>query len=276
MHVVTVDGGPDENPRYRKVIDVAIRNFLKYKLDALFLATNAPRRSAFNRVERRMAPLSRELAGLVLPHDHYGSHLNDKLQTADVELEKKNFRYAGKTLAEVWNDLMFDGFPVVCEYVDPAVSEISTDSIPCWDSKWFASHVRSSQYFLQIVKCANRKCCSKPRSSYFYVMPEQFFSAPIRIEQTDDGLKAVNPNLFDSGSYVSLFLRNSISIAKILPKSLLSFREQPYNLYCPSVQKISKHHVAQSIVAIIFFNMPKSVSRFRVSSHTRTHTARGK
>uniref|UniRef100_A0A182W7W0 Uncharacterized protein n=1 Tax=Anopheles minimus TaxID=112268 RepID=A0A182W7W0_9DIPT len=79
VHVVIADGGPDENPRFRKVIDVAIHNFRKYKLDALFVATNAPGRSAFNRVERRMAPLSRELVGLVLPHDHYGSHLDDKL-----------------------------------------------------------------------------------------------------------------------------------------------------------------------------------------------------
>lgn len=59
------------------MIKVAISNFLEYKLDAIFIATNAPGRSAFNRVERRMAPLSRDLAGLVLPHDHFGSHLDD-------------------------------------------------------------------------------------------------------------------------------------------------------------------------------------------------------
>lgn len=40
--------------------------------------TNAPGRSAFNRAERRMAPLSRELAGLILPHDRYGTHLDSQ------------------------------------------------------------------------------------------------------------------------------------------------------------------------------------------------------
>ena len=56
--MVTVDGGPDENPRYDKVICVAVHHFLEYDLDALIIATNAPGRSAFSRVERRMAPLS--------------------------------------------------------------------------------------------------------------------------------------------------------------------------------------------------------------------------
>lgn len=51
--MLTVDGGPDENPRYQKVITVAVHHFLQHDFDALFLATNAPGRSAFNRVERR-------------------------------------------------------------------------------------------------------------------------------------------------------------------------------------------------------------------------------
>ena len=72
--VITVDGGPDENPRYQKVIETAVHHFVQNNLDAYFIATNAPGRSAFNRVERRMAPLSKELSGLILPHDNYGSH----------------------------------------------------------------------------------------------------------------------------------------------------------------------------------------------------------
>lgn len=43
--IIMVDGGPDENPRYEKLIKVAIHHFLKYNLDALFVATNAPQRS---------------------------------------------------------------------------------------------------------------------------------------------------------------------------------------------------------------------------------------
>lgn len=40
VFIVTVDGGPDENPRYQKVIEVAVRHFLTYDLDAFFVATN--------------------------------------------------------------------------------------------------------------------------------------------------------------------------------------------------------------------------------------------
>jgi hypothetical protein len=63
--ILLVDGGPDENPRYGETIKYACSNFLKLKLEALFVATQAPGRSAYNPVERRMAPLSRCLAGII-------------------------------------------------------------------------------------------------------------------------------------------------------------------------------------------------------------------
>jgi len=117
--MVTVDGGPDENPRYDKVICVAIHHFPENDLDAMILATNAPGRSAFNGVERRMAPLSRELAGLILPHKHFGSHLDGDGKTVDEQLERCNFGFAGRTLSEVWSELIIDVHPVVSEYVEP-------------------------------------------------------------------------------------------------------------------------------------------------------------
>ena len=79
--IVTVDGGSDENPRYI---------LFKSGLRCIFLATNAPGRSAFNRVELRMlVKFNKELSGVVLPHDNFGSHLNAKGETIDKELEKK-------------------------------------------------------------------------------------------------------------------------------------------------------------------------------------------
>ena len=75
--IITTDGGPDENPRFPRVISCAIQHFKKFDLDALFIATNAPHRSAFNRVERRMAFLSKELCGVILLHDAFGTHLNN-------------------------------------------------------------------------------------------------------------------------------------------------------------------------------------------------------
>lgn len=80
--------GPDENPRFQKVIGFAIQHFKRHDLNALFLATNAPGRSAYNRVERRMAPLSRELAGLILPHDR-AFFSKQSLRVHDFSLKKK-------------------------------------------------------------------------------------------------------------------------------------------------------------------------------------------
>lgn len=56
--IISSDDGPDENPRYRKVIAHTIEHFKKYNLDAIFIVINSSGRRAFNRVERRMAPLS--------------------------------------------------------------------------------------------------------------------------------------------------------------------------------------------------------------------------
>lgn len=101
-------GGPDENPRHDKVIRMYVHLFLKYDFDAVLVACNAPGRSAFNRVERRMAVLSKALSGIILPYDHYGTHLDTNGNTIDEELEKLNFSYAGKTLAEIWSETVID------------------------------------------------------------------------------------------------------------------------------------------------------------------------
>ena len=54
--------------------------------------TNSLGYSTYNRVERRMAPFSKELSGLVFPLDSCGTHLDDSGRTVDEELEKVNFQ----------------------------------------------------------------------------------------------------------------------------------------------------------------------------------------
>ena len=130
MLIVSSDGGPDENPRYQKVITHAIDHFKKLNLDAVFIVTNAPGRSAFNRVKRRMAPLSRELTGVILPHDSVGTHLDSSGRTVDLTLEKENFKQAGKILAEIWSAMCIDGYKVIAAYIDP---NTETSSIPDGD-----------------------------------------------------------------------------------------------------------------------------------------------
>ena len=89
-----------------------------------------------------MAPLSHDLAGVVLPHDTFGSHLNNKNETVDKELEMKNFAKAGEVLAEIWSKTVIDNYPTVAEYINPSNEVFITAK----DQEWMAKHVRESQY----------------------------------------------------------------------------------------------------------------------------------
>ena len=73
------DGASDEAPRFPKPLYTAVLLFKELKLDVLMHGVNAAGLSAFNPVERRMAPLSHDLAGVILPHDSFGSHLDNRL-----------------------------------------------------------------------------------------------------------------------------------------------------------------------------------------------------
>ena len=88
---VSVNGGPDEAPKNQQSLASWTKFFFKYNLDALLVFTHALRSNACNPVERRMAPLSKDTAGLILPFDTYGTHLNATNETTDVDLEK-NFK----------------------------------------------------------------------------------------------------------------------------------------------------------------------------------------
>ncbi|CAF4200463.1 unnamed protein product, partial [Adineta steineri] len=159
IFIVFTDGGPDQKPRFPKIRQYYSDLFIRNDLDALFVATNAPGHSVHNPIERRMASLSHDLSGLILPYDHYGTHLNDSGKTIDIDLEKKTFQLAGgEVLAEVWSNTIIDTHAVIPEYISPS----STLNKPTdRDEQWKSTHVRQSQYCLQIVKCNDIKCCGE-------------------------------------------------------------------------------------------------------------------
>ena len=92
-----------------------------------------------------MAPLSHDLSGVVLPHDHFGSHLNAQGQTVDEKLEEQNFAHAGKVLADIWSSTVIDGFPTVAEYIDP--KEEDPTEITRKSPEWCAKHIQESRHF---------------------------------------------------------------------------------------------------------------------------------
>ena len=181
VQIQSRDGGPDENPRYQKCLECAVSYFLENDLDAFIMATNAPGRSAYNRVERRMAPLSHDLAGVILPYDSYGSHLDKSGRTVDRDLEMKNFKKAGETLAEIWGETVIDGYPVVAAYKEKPQIAVST-TLKKMGHKWLAEHVRQAQYCAQIVKCTDTDCCKQFRSSWLQCVPDRFLPAPLMMK----------------------------------------------------------------------------------------------
>jgi hypothetical protein len=235
--IITVDGGPDENPRYEKTICCAKIYFREHDLDALYIATNAPGRSAFNRVERRMAPLSHDLAGVILPHDQFGSHLNSRAETTDTQLEKDNFAKAGQTLASIWSDTVIDGFETVAEYKEPKAENSEKSVNIQFGAQWDAEHIRESQYFLQVVKCNNIQCCGPRRSSLFNVLKTGFLPPPLALVQADDGLKCNSSD--NKNRFMSLFLNIALDKSIVPSKAFKKFpKGLPYDFSCPSVENV--------------------------------------
>ncbi|XP_052132755.1 uncharacterized protein LOC127752143 [Frankliniella occidentalis] len=232
---ISVDGGPDEAPRHRAVLAEAARHFKNMDLDALFVVANAPGRSAYNRVERRMAPLSKELSGLVLPHDFFGSHLDASKKTTDTSLEQANFGAAATILGDVWSDLVIDGHPVVAEYVpNPAPADEGgdaedqhADEEETAKAEWLADHVRQSQYLLQIVKCKNTSCCSPLRSNLATILPNRFLPPPVKVTQDAEGMLTVPEPTSTEGNFPNLYALSALNIPN---------KPTVYDTFCPSVQ----------------------------------------
>lgn len=166
-------------------------------------------------------------SGLVLPHDHLGSHLNNRHQTVNEELEVANFAYAGKILGEIWSSINIDNHPVVAEYINPETIE-PIENLK--DRAWYDIHVRESQYFLQIVKCDDRNCCGPRRSSLWDLLPDGFLPPPYPISQSSEGLTV--PNVNTKNKFSSLLLRLSL---KTKP-ACKNFKQIPYDYFCPSIK----------------------------------------
>ena len=149
------NGASDEAPWYPKPLQTAFTLFKELKLDVLLHGVSAAGLSAFNPVESRVAPLSHDLAGIILLHDSYGSHLDESGKTIDVELEKKKNFKAAEILSNIWSETIIDGHPDDSQALPLDQAFI----LPTTDAKWVAEHVHQTRYTLQIVKFQNEICC---------------------------------------------------------------------------------------------------------------------
>ena len=241
--LMETDGAPDEAPRFPKPLSTAVSLFKQMKFDALIHVVNAAGLSAFNPVERRMAPLSHDLAGLILPHDHYGTHLNSSGKTMDEELEEKNFLAAAEALSEVWSNTVIDSHKVECETVPIGKEFVPDDPNP----SWIANHVQQARYCLQVVKCTNPNCCEPFSTNWLDVFPERFLPGPAIYEYTTRGIEAVKPSEYfkDPKKFMFSNLEKRLVVKK-LPTLAKEFEKKcPFDLYCPSMQEKLKNCVCR-------------------------------
>ena len=175
--------------------------------------------------------------GVILQHDHFGTHLDKNGKTIDDELELQNFEHAGTILAELWSAMVIDSHPTIAEYVTAE----ATEKVIIKSEEWKATHVRQSQYLLQIVKCEDKACCETFESSYLSIVNDRFLPPPLAVAQTKDGLLAVVDD--KKGKYLSLHqnlsMRGQLSSFgnRRFPKGI------PYDFSNPAVKDVLQRRI---------------------------------
>lgn len=66
---------------------VWVRQYENHNLDVPFVFIHAQGRTAYNPIEKRMVPLSKDTDGIILPFKTCGSHLDAVNKTIDINLE---------------------------------------------------------------------------------------------------------------------------------------------------------------------------------------------
>ena len=213
-------------------------------------------RSTFNGVERRKAPLSHDLAGVVLPLNSFRNHLNSQNETINEELQMKNFTKVGEILAEIWNRTVIDGSATVAEYIHP-----ETDEAPVieQDQEWWGKHVRESQYLLQIAKFDDPLCCKPRKSSLFPILTEGFLPPPLPISQGKHALEYgenVCRNTFLS-VFSNLAMNKKTFYLNILPESFrnVSLMISPVQQYNCNIQLLLKSLNTSVKCSLIFMSV---------------------
>ncbi|CAG8750725.1 10790_t:CDS:2, partial [Gigaspora rosea] len=162
---------------------------------------------ASNTVERQMAPLSHDLARIILSHNTFGSHLDEQLKTANDELEKHNFKAAGEILASVWENTIID-----------------------------KRHTIACRYITQIVKCNDTSCCKPFRSRILQLLPIRFFPPPILVQQKSHGICVASINASDDTTHFSNFLLSTLMPGILIPPEM-NLQHFHFDWYSPTIDK---------------------------------------
>ena len=269
--ILTRDG--HDGPRFPSTRNALFSIFKEHDIDFLFCVCNASGLSAYHFIERRMAPLSAALAGVVLPHDHFGSHLDASGNTIDVDLEKKNFQKAGEILCDIWNNISIDNHNVTCSYRQPTAEQKEKDSP---DHVWVENHCTISKYCLQIAKCDDLSCCKRLRSNIRTVIKGRFLPGPRLMKRSaEGGLQLANIGeqpVKETKIYTGLM--QTMALLHMKPEGYEDV-DLPYDLFCPSVQKKlaekggSRYQCDSMKCRQIFTSLELAKMHLRLTGHKR-------
>ena len=217
-----------------------------------------------------MYHLSKEMTGVLLPHDTYGTHLENG-KTIDTELEKRNFKAAGETLCGIWSDLVIDGYQTVADFIeDPPSDEIQNYVVT---AKFRNKHVFESQYMVVYLKCDDFDCCEGFVTDVKLFFPHRSIPPLIPIKRTEMGVVAVEKNDLDKQKleFLSVSLRIVFKDQIIPAEYLIKYGDNvPYDLYLPSVQdqldkricrNCKKYHATQKSLKFHQKDCPKPKSK---------------
>ena len=171
-----------------------------------------------------MAPLSKDTAGIILPFDTFGNHLDASNKAIDSELGIKNFEAAGKILVEIWSGSIIANHPVVASYISPPEKQ-HRKVLFHKTEEWKAKHVCQSQYMLQTVKCPDKSFSKQWRTNYLEFFLQQCLPAPVPIATSENGLQIDRAKGKFQSLFQSLFLASSLKV------------DVCYDEYCPSLQE---------------------------------------
>ncbi|KAJ8678332.1 hypothetical protein QAD02_014119 [Eretmocerus hayati] len=131
-------------------------------------------------------------------------------------------------LAEIWSEMVIDGHPVVAKFI-PCTEQLQEPS-PCTGRQWYDRHVRESQYFLQVIKCNDTRCCTPFRSDLRHLLYQGFFRGPYRLSRSPFKIPA--PEGVTEEKFPPFFLSQSLSLRPNYSRA----KEIPYDLYCRSLK----------------------------------------
>ena len=178
-------------------------------LDALFVATNAPGRSAYNRVERKMSPLSSNLMSIM------GHTLMQQEKLLTPTWNKTFLDLPGKFSLMFGLTLKLAAFLLLLSSLIP----LNVNSLcNIWNLKIKSGSPSTSVSPNILHKLLDVSCCLATSSSYFNIFLSRFLPPPIPLSQTQNGLKAPERAAFDDHKFPSLFVLSENLNHDILPK----------------------------------------------------------